>query len=293
MSVTPIILGLAGAGAGVAGYAALLERNWFALRYHTVPCLPPGAEPLRVLHISDLHLRAVQRRKQAWLRDLARVEPDLVVGTGDFLGDDTDETCAATVETLAAIPARVARLFVLGSNDYYGPVPKNPLRYLRRGSGLASPHGAPNPWRQMVAGLEDAGWCLVNNRALEVDGIDVIGMDDAHIGKDDPTRASVRAPGDERFRLAIAHSPDSAPGLAAAGYDLIVCGHTHGGQVCVPGFGALVTNCSLPRQMASGLHRFDGAWLHVNAGLGTSMYAPYRIACRPEACVLELVPRDR
>ncbi|MFN2613249.1 MAG: metallophosphoesterase, partial [Actinomycetota bacterium] len=72
----------------------------------------------------------------------------------------------------------------------------------------------------------------------------------------------------------------------------IVAGRTHGGQVCIPFAGAIVTNCALPRRMARGLHRVGSSWLHVCGGLGTSMYAPYRFACRPEACVLELVARD-
>ena len=304
-----VVLGL---GAAVVVYASLLERNWYALRRHTVPCLPPGAPPMRVLHISDLHLRARQRRKQRWLRALGRLDPHLIVGTGDFLGEGSPQTLAATVETLAAMPASIARVFVLGSNDYYGPVPKNPLRYFRRRKGPPSLHGPQNPWEDMVAGLKEAGWLFINNTATEVetpaveapeveapeveapevDWIEVVGLDDAHIMRDDRSLARPRAPDDQRFRLGVAHSPDSAPVLAAAGFDLIMCGHTHGGQVRLPGYGALVTNCSLPRTMARGLHRFNGAWLHVNAGLGTNMFAPYRLACRPEACLLDLVPRQ-
>ena len=110
----------------------------------------------------------------------------------------------------------------------------------------------------------------------------------------DPGDLSVaRARSGDGFRLAVAHSPDVAEALADRGYDLIVCGHTHGGQVCLPGFGALVTNSDLPRSMARGVHRLGDSWLHVSAGLGTSMYAPFRLACRPEVCVLELVARER
>jgi predicted MPP superfamily phosphohydrolase len=84
------------------------------------------------------------------------------------------------------------------------------------------------------------------------------------------------------------HSPDSAPESAALGYDLLVAGHTHGGQVCVPGLGALVTNSSMPPRLAAGLIRMGTAILHTSPGLGTSKYAPFRFACRPEATLLEL-----
>ena len=81
--------------------------------------------------------------------------------------------------------------------------------------------------------------------------------------------------------------------MATDGFNLLLAGHTHGGQVCIPGMGALVTNCGLDRRMAKGLHRWpaSSAWLHVSAGLGTHPTAPVRFACRPEASLLTLVPR--
>jgi predicted MPP superfamily phosphohydrolase len=236
----------------------------------------------------------VQRRKQAFLERLARLDADVVVGTGDFIGDR--RSCAATVRALEAIPARRARLFVLGSNDYYAPRLKNPFAYLLPAGTRGEPrHGVPNPWREMVAGLEASGWRLMNNTSttIEANGvapIEVVGLDDPHIGRDDLSVA--RARDGQGFRLGVVHSPDAAPPLAALGYDLILCGHTHGGQIRVPLVGALVTNSLIPRRMARGVHPIDDAWLHVCAGLGTSMYSPIRLFCRPEACLLELVPRE-
>jgi uncharacterized protein len=268
-------------------YAVVIERNWFTLRRHRVPCLPSGSQPLRVLHISDLHLRASQRRKRRFIERLAAVKPDLIVGTGDFLGDR--DSLDATIGAMTALSARLGALFVLGSNDYFAPRFKNPFEYLmrdppRRITGIA------NPWRDMVSELTKDGWLFMNNRTRTIDGIDIVGLDDAHIRRADLKVASARAA--KGFRLAVTHSPDIAQDLADLGYDLIVCGHTHGGQLCIPGFGALITNSNLPRRMAKGLHQINGSWLHVSAGLGTSMFAPVRFACRPEACVLELVPKD-
>jgi predicted MPP superfamily phosphohydrolase len=284
-----ILAGLAGAGILVVGYASIIELRWYALRRHTVPCLPPGAQPLRLLHLSDLHFRPAQRKKERFLRSLSEARPDVVIGTGDFLGDP--DSVPGVLAAIDGVRGRLANLFVLGSNDYYAPVPKNPLRYLLGPSSRRSHGGgAVNPWPALVQGMQEGGWELIANRTLAVDGIDVLGLDDPHIGKDDLSLASPRRePG---FRLAVVHSPDPAFTLAGLGYDLILCGHTHGGQLRIPGVGAVVTNTKgLPRRMARGLHRVGDAWLHVSAGLGTSKYAPFRFACRPEACVLELVPR--
>jgi len=274
------------AGVAVVLYASLIERNWFAVRHHRIPCLPPGTEAMTVLHISDLHLRAQQRRKRAFLKKLARVQPDLVIGTGDFIGDGRSNDAA--VDAVTSIGAREGSLYVLGSNDYYASKPKNPLRYFSKKRRHV--FGKPNPWRDLVEKLNARGWQLINNTTATIDGIDIVGLDDAHIDRADLSVARARS--EDGFRLAVAHSPDVAEQLAELGYDLIVCGHTHGGQLRLPGYGALVTNSRLPRGMARGVSRIGDAWLHVSAGLGTSMYAPIRFACRPEVCVLELVPRD-
>jgi len=290
--VLPLLLVIAAVAVAGLAYASLIERNWFALRVHRVPCLPAGSRPVRLLHISDLHFRRGQRRKRAFLARCARTEPDLVVCTGDFLGGpDVD----ATIDAVTQIHPREAALYVLGSNDYYASRPTNPFKYFLGPSNRKKPKGKRNPWRDLVAGLGERGWRLLNNEATAfglagVGKVDVVGLDDPHLFRDDLSVARARR-ADDGFRLAIVHSPDAAPALAQLEYDLIVCGHTHGGQVRVPGIGALVTNSTLPRGMARGLHRLDAAWLHVNAGMGTSPFAPYRFACRPEACLLELVPR--
>lgn len=289
----PVLLGIVAFGVACLLYASLIERNWFALRRHRVPCLPAGARPIRILHLSDMHFRKGQRRKHRFLARCAATAPDLVVCTGDFL--DEESGMEAAVPAVAQIRASSRAFFVLGSHDYYASTPGNPLKYLRGPSNRRPPAGRLLPWRDLVAELEALGWEPILNRAttVDVDGlgtVDVVGLDDPHIKRDDISVASPRSrPG---FRLGVVHSPDAAPALADLGYDLVMCGHTHGGQVRIPGVGALVTNSKLPRQMARGVSRLGNAWLHVSAGLGTSRYAPIRFACRPEACVLELTPAD-
>ena len=110
-----------------------------------------------------------------------------------------------------------------------------------------------------------------------------------------------RAAPDADVRIGLAHSPEPRvlDRFADDGYDLLLCGHTHGGQLRVPFYGALVTNCGIDRAHVRWLHRWAppsaahpaGTWLHVSAGLGTSPYAPYRLACPPEATLLTLTTR--
>src|ERR1700716_3510058 len=120
------IAGLATAGAATAAYGALIERNLFTLRRFAVPVLDPGSRALRILHISDLHLTSAQRRKQEWVSDLARLQPDFVVNTGDTSSDpDAIPAIMKALGPLFDFPG----VFVPGNNDYYAPKAKNPLRY--------------------------------------------------------------------------------------------------------------------------------------------------------------------
>lgn len=281
-----------GAGAVAVAYGGLVERNAFVLRRFDVPVLAPGSKSLRVLHISDVHMRPDQQRKQRWVADLADLAPDFIVNTGDNLGSAHGVPATlATYDAFAGIPG----FFVLGSNDYYAPTLKNPLRYLFPQHKRVV--GKPNPWRELVAGMVDRGWTDLTNcrTTLEVRGrtVSFAGIDDPHLKADDPAVPAQPADTGADLRIALVHTPEPRvlDAYAASGYQLIAAGHTHGGQLRVPFYGALVTNCGLDRKRARGLHRYADAWLHVSAGLGTSPYAPVRFSCRPEASLLTLVPR--
>ncbi len=290
------------AGAAALGYASVIERNWFVLRRYEVPVLPPGAEPLRLLHISDAHLTPGRHRMMSWMRSLAALEPDLVVNTGDSIAHR--DSVGPFLEALGPLLDRPG-IFVYGSNDMYAPTPKNPLRYLWRTSARDRDHGPPNlPWADLGAGMTAAGWLDANNRRGRIKvgqaDIEVGGVHDSHIEFDRYDRIAGPADPAADLRLGVMHSPEPAllDAFVADGYDLLLAGHTHGGQLRLPGVGTLVTNCGIDRARASGLHRHppDGtgaarqAWLHVSAGLGTSPWAPARFCCRPEATLLTLVP---
>lgn len=278
------------AATGVLAYASLWERQAYTLRRYAVPVLGPGSRPLRLLHLSDVHMLGRQERKQGWIRDLARLLPDVVVCTGDNLaGTSGVEAVLHAYEPLLDRPG----VFVFGSNDYYAPVPKNPLRYLNPRHRRVV--GEELPWQDLQRGLADAGWHdLTNARAVvTADGrrIAFRGVDDPHLRLD---RLGAVAGAEADVAIGVVHAPEPRvlDVLSADGDALLLCGHTHGGQLRVPGYGALVTNCGLDRARSRGLSRYAGSWLHVSAGLGTSPYAPVRFACRPEASLLTLVAAD-
>lgn len=318
---------------GAAGltYAAVIERNWFALRRFEVPVLPSGSRPLRILQVSDLHFVPGQERKAQWVRDLARLEPDLVINSGDNLSHmEAVPPVLQALEPLMEFPGA----FVLGSNDVYAPLPKNPARYLTRSYSKNDNDRGLLPVDDLTEAMRDSGWLDLNNarRLLDVGGLplELVGVDDPHIQQDRYEQVAGPASPDAALTIGLTHAPYQRvlDAMTADGASLVIAGHTHGGQLALPGIGAIVTNCDLDRGRAKGLSRWwpgagvhrverdrpddragisdvspwvsrasaqpqpeDAAWLHVSAGLGTSRYAPVRFACRPEATLLTLVPR--
>jgi predicted MPP superfamily phosphohydrolase len=290
-------LGLAAAGVATLGYASVIERNWFRLRRYDVPVLPPGRKPIKVLHISDTHLTPGRSRLLAWLRSLDALEPDLVVNTGDSISHPN--AVSPLLEALGPLLDRPGA-FVYGSNDLFSPVLKNPARYLWRTSqkDYSRRRRIPDlPYLELGSALQSAGWLDLNNRIgrLKVGPLDIEfgGIDDSHINRDRYDKIAGPVDPSADLHIGVAHSPEprNLDRFAADGYELLLCGHTHGGQVCVPFYGALTTNCGIEPARVKGLHRNGPAWLHVSAGLGTSPKAPFRFCCPPEASLLTLIPR--
>jgi predicted MPP superfamily phosphohydrolase len=295
-------LGLASLGAATLTYSAGYEVRAFRLRRVSIPCLPHGASPLKVLHLSDIHITPSQHRKVEWLRGLAALEPDLVINTGDNLShQDSVDVVMEALGDLRDVPG----VYVFGSNDYWGPVLKNPLRYFLPAGGKKKITGAPLPWRELRRAFDDVGWLDLSNGfgSLKVAGtaIAFAGVDDPHLRYDDLTAVAGPADSGADLRVGVTHAPylRVLDQFTSDGYDAIFAGHTHGGQLRVPGYGALVTNCDIDTTRSRGLHHHERAghraWLHVSAGLGTSPYAPIRFCCFPEATLVTLTagPADQ
>lgn len=292
------VLGAVAAVGGACFGWGLIEAHMYTLRRVTLPLLPPGADPLRVVHVSDLHLAPGQTRKLDFVRALADLEPDLVVNTGDNI--TRADAIAPLLDALEPLRG-VQGVFVFGSNDYHAPRFRNPLRYLFGGRSSMDGEPAMLPWEDLRDGFTDLGWVDLTHRRVTLQvGASTIGFrgtDDAHLERDD--YSLVEGPADEETDLdiGVTHAPylRMLDAMTGDGMDLILAGHTHGGQVCVPCYGALITNCDLDTARVKGLSTHDRgdmrAHLHVSGGLGTSPFAPYRFANRPEATLLTLLPR--
>lgn len=276
------------AGAGLA-YSAGYEVRAYTLREKTVPVLPANAENLKILHLSDLHMTPRQFKKQEWISELAELKPDLVVVTGDFLAHlNAVPSVLGAFSAFAGIPG----VFVFGSNDYFAPSLKNPARYLFKPDNKLI-GGVELPWQDLKTGLEEIGWIDLTHIRTELTikntRIEFRGVDDPHLLYDDYATVAGK-PNGNAFAIGVTHAPYLRVLNAMANDDipLILAGHTHGGQLCLPFVGALVTNCDLDTRRAKGLHKYQDSWLHVSAGLGTNPYTPVRFACRPEATLLTL-----
>jgi len=282
-------LGLAATAIGGLAYSAGYEVRAYTLREFTAPVLAPGQADFRILHLSDLHMTPGQHRKQAWIKQLADLQPDLVVITGDFIAHR--DAIAPVLESFADL-AHIPGAFVFGSNDYYAPSFKNPARYLFSDDGKRI-HGADLPTEKLRDGLKAFGWEDLTHRrtTMTINGValELRGVDDAHLQRDDYSTIAGPVPAG-MLGIGVTHAPylRILDAMSADGDGLILAGHTHGGQLALPFVGALVTNCDIDTARAKGLHRHNESWLHVSAGLGTNPYTPVRFACRPEATLLTL-----
>lgn len=299
LGIGNFVIGLLLVGIACAVWGIGIERHLFAVRRASVKILPPKSSPITVLHIGDIHFAPWQKRKAKFVQSLSELNPDLVINTGDNLGHP--KAIGPALTALAPLMQRPG-VFVNGSNDYYAPVLRNPFGYLAKPSERSE--GPVLETARLVGGFESAGWINLNNRAgsISINGVRLgfVGVDDAHDELDNLASIpdQVRSLKSTDIVLGVSHAPylRVLEAMGTAGAAMIFAGHTHGGQVCIPGFGAMTTNCDLPNKFAKGLSawRFAGndVLLNVVAGLGHSIYAPVRFFCRPEVRLITLLPTD-
>lgn len=289
-----MLIGLAGfvslIAVVVAYYAWRIEpyRLVFRKRVIEIRGLDPLAGAISVLHISDLHMRDGEQRKAAMLASLFDLHPDLVVITGDFVQTTGDvQFCG---EALRGLKAKYGKIGVLGNHDHYRYGWRTVFRRTAR-RPAARPSAANSPQDIRVA-LEDAGVSILANShvRLNVHGQDiwVIGVDDPYNHLADLPEALKGVPLGA-VKLLLAHSPDIIDQASKAEIELVLCGHTHGGQVLLPVVGALVTRTRKPLERPAGVISRNGTLTHISPGIGGGTLT-LRFCCPPEATLLELRP---
>ena len=228
--------------------------------------LPPELDGFRILHLSDLHIDGVPGLAEALAAELAFLPVDLCVLTGDY------------------------RFYARGPCDRVYALMRSVLDSVRACHGIVGILGN-HDCADMALELEKLGVRMLINESVPIGAPDnplwVIGVDDPHFyGCDDLPLALEGVPR-QQFKLLLAHTPELYREAAAAGIDLYLSGHTHAGQIRLPGVGPVLQLAACPRALASGHWHHDGMEGYTSAGVGCSLL-PVRFGCPPEIVVIEL-----
>lgn len=245
--------------------AGLYERGRrnaerLVVRRNEVRCrnLPPSFEGFSLLHLSDLHVDMNEGAMRRLVELAAGLSYDLCVLTGDYRGK-TFGPFAATLDGLARICAAMAApvYAVLGNHDTV----------------------------QMVPGLEAMGVRMLLNESTPIargaERIHLAGIDDAHYFRVDNIEKAAAAIPDGEFSILLSHTPEIYRQAAHAGFDLLLSGHTHGGQICLPGSIPITLDAVLPRRLGAGAWRYGEMSGYTSVGAG-SCIVPVRLNCPPE-----------
>jgi len=231
-----------------------------------IPRLPPSLEGFRILHLADLHIGGIDDHPEILARMVAELPVDLCVFTGDYRFDvegDCEPVYSAMETILGDIRSQHGIFGILGNHDCSDMVPE----FERRGLRMLI-----NESEEITVG-DSSLW--------------LAGVDDPHFFGCDDLPAALEGVPAGAPKLLLAHSPEMYSEAAAAGVDLYLCGHTHGGQFCLPRIGSPFHQAKCPRAFAAGAWRFGNLQGYTSTGLGCSLL-PARYNCPPEMCVITL-----
>lgn len=220
--------------------------------------LPKAFDGFTLLHVSDLHVDMNERAVQRLIELLPMIEYDICVLTGDFRGA-TFGPFDAVLEGMARICARLTSPVygVLGNHDTI----------------------------RLVPGLEDLGVKMLLNECVPLSRGDqrifLCGIDDAHFYRVDSIEKAASDIPPASFTILLSHTPEIYRHAAHAGFDLMLSGHTHGGQICLPGSIPITLSSVLPRRFGSGLWKYHDMVGYTSVGVGSSV-VPIRLNCPPE-----------
>lgn len=273
--------------AGFGLYGWHIEPRRFQLRCRDIELPGYRLPPLTVLQLSDFHFFNGMEYRRDYLRRLAEnVQPDLIFITGDLIDDNSGIDLA--LEAVSPFRAKHGVYCVLGNHDHVHVS----FRHMFHSTGsLPESAHEPNDITRLVSGLRELGVTVLRNERIETTigatSLTIAGIDDPYLRKDDIPKTFAgwvkRGP-----CLALAHAPERYVELAEAGVDAVFCGHTHGGQIRLPGYGPIITRSHAPRRFVDGLTRENGTVYHTSRGLGSSRYSRPRLFCPPEAHLITL-----
>ena len=236
-----------------------------------VPNLPRALEGLRILHVTDFHFHRFWKEPyDELIRRIAADEPDLLLSGGDYVEDKRDYRPALpmALRLVNGFRAKLGVFGILGNHDRHWMEPP-----LRKHTRMALIDGAR---REIPFG----------NDGTTIEIIGLPGVDRCELGDD--FVHSIPRRRENSLRIVLSHHPDHLPRIQyALQPDLFLAGHTHGGQVCLPGGYPLIRHDSSPRRLCTGIHWIDRTWMVVNRGFGFSGL-PVRLFCPAEVLELRL-----
>ncbi len=238
----------------------------------------------RILHLSDTHLSDPESEKLRFLEEITDGDFDIVVLTGDVFENYTGLKYAPS---LLSRKPKLGAYAVLGNHDYYNYSFFNKIvGRINRKWRHPMEYRDVNP---MINAMQNNGWDVLQNESrTHAEGVHVVGVDYPGIAPDELTRLVSEGP-DGYLKLALFHMPRYLHTFVHAGVDFALGGHTHGGQIRVPGVGALITDSELSRKEASGLIYRGKTVFHISRGLSADPRSNFRLFCPPAATIIEVV----
>ncbi len=249
-------------------YGRFIEPYWVEVNVITIGTPKLRSAGFRMVQISDLHVDDVPRNEEKAVRIIDGLQPDIIVATGDYLN---------RVSALPRLKEMLSRL-------------EAPLGKFAVGGNFEAHYW---PGLDVLAG---AGFRRLEHRSVVVmkgdDGIGISGM--GFVRSDGPVKPMEALP-DNWFNVFLFHTPDLIEDVRGSGVDLYLCGHTHGGQVTLPWYGALITFSKFGKKYESGRYQVGATTLYVNRGLGLEPRPgpQVRFLARPEIAVFDIVPQQQ
>ncbi len=255
-------------GIGCWLYGRFIEPNWIDVHVTTLHTPKLKTASFRIVQVSDLHCDGRIRNEEKMVRIINDLKPDIVVATGDFLNRTSG--LPHLRDAFNRLEAPLGKFAVLGNQD--------------------------GGWPRLPDQLDGTGFRWLNGETVAVaKGPDNLGISGLNFVRSRAPIGPLKALPGDRFNVFLFHTPDLIEDVSGPGVDLYLCGHTHGGQVTLPWYGALITFSKFGKKYESGLHHVGTTTLYVNRGLGLEPRPgpQVRFLARPEIAIFDIVPEPQ